>query len=309
MNLKTLNITAAVVHGLILIGLLIWFIVQGGTTNFNTQLFKYSYDPFDADYPQVDNNNPLSTKVVATQMVTFSDWTLKTLVLVYFAFTVFFHIFYSTDGFGSGIYSRMIMNGNNWVRWIEYGISSTIMTFLVLILTGVKDFDAVVLAVVANIGMIMTGQIVEAAKEMSVKIVGLVIGFLLLVVIFAIIFRNFFYNLSQAKKYDYKVPFYVYAIVFLLFIWYLQFGIVAVLNVKNPGNYIKYEKYYIWLSFLSKASLGFFIAFGLTRPKPEKNKTVKVGEYDVSIEEFSKQFNIEGVESLEGVVDSKDKDE
>jgi hypothetical protein len=170
----------------------------------------------------------------------------------------------------------MIQKGNNWVRWIEYGISSTIMTFLGLIVTGVKDFDAVVLAVVANIAMIMTGQIVEAATEMSVKIVGLLIGFLLLVVIFAIIFRNFFYNLSQAKKFDYKVPFYVYAVPILLFIWYLQFGIVAVLNVKNPGNYIKYEKYYIWLSFLSKASLGFFVAFGITRPKPEKNKTVKV---------------------------------
>lgn len=300
MNLKTLNITAAVVHALILIGLLIWFIVREGTTNFNTQLFKYSYDPFDADFPQVDDNNPDSTKVVATKMVTLSDWTLKTLVLVYFGFTVFFHIFYATDGFGTGEYSKMIQNGNNWVRWIEYGISSTIMTFLVLIVTGVKDFDAVVLAVVANIAMIMTGQIVEAAKEMSVKIVGLVIGFLLLVVIFAIIFRNFFYNLSQAKKYDYKVPFYVYAIVFLLFLWYVQFGIVAILNVKNPGNYIKYEKYYIWLSFLSKASLGFFIGFGLTRPKPEKNKTVKVGNVNVDIQEFSKQFETENVESMEG---------
>jgi len=112
-------------------------------------------------------------------------------------------------------------------------------------------------------------------------------------VIFAVIFRNFFYNLSQAKNFDYKVPFYVYAIVFLLFIWYLQFGIVAVLNMKNPGNYLKYEKYYIWLSFLSKASLGFFIAFGLTRPVPEKNKTVKVGDYDVDIDEFSKNFEIE----------------
>ena len=293
MNLKNLNITAAVVHALILIGLLIWFIVQGGTTNFNTQLFKYTYDPFDADFPQVDPNNPASTKVIATKMITFSDWSLKILVLVYFGFTVFFHILYATDFFGSGLYTKMIQEGNNWVRWIEYAISSTLMTLLVLIVTGVKDFDAVVLAVVANIAMILTGQIVERAKEKSVKILGLVIGFLLLLVIFAVIFRNFFYNLSQAKNFDYKVPFYVYAIVFLLFIWYLQFGIVAVLNMKNPGNYLKYEKYYIWLSFLSKASLGFFIGFGLTRPKPEKNKTVKVGDYDVDIDEFSKNFEIE----------------
>lgn len=274
MNLKTLNWAAVIAHSLILIGLLIWFIVQGGTTNFNTQLFKYSYDPFDVDYPQVDPNNPLSTKVVASTMATFSDWSLKTLVLVYFAFTVFFHIFYATNGFGTGIYVKMIQEGNNWVRWIEYAISSTIMTLLVLIVTGVKDFDAVVLAVVANIGMIMTGQIVEAAKEKSVKIVALVIGFLLLAVIFAIIFRNFFYNLSQAKKFDYKVPFYVYAIVFQLFFFYLLFGIVAVLNYLHPGNYMKYEKYYIWLSFLSKLGLGVFIAFGLTRPKAEKNKNL-----------------------------------
>jgi hypothetical protein len=272
MNLKTLNWVAAATHLLILVGLLIWFLVEGGSLNFNTQLFKYSYDPFDVDYPQVDPNNPLSTKVIATKMVTFSDWSLKALVLIYFGFTVLFHILYATDFFGSGLYSKMIQNGNNWVRWIEYGISSTIMTLLVLIVTGVKDFDAVVLAVVANIGMIMSGQIVEASKDKSSKIVALIIGFLLLAVIFVIIFRNFFYNLSQAKKFDYKVPFYVYAIVFLLFLWYVQFGIVAVLNYMHPGNYIKYEKYYIWLSFLSKASLGFFIGFGLTRPKAEKNK-------------------------------------
>jgi hypothetical protein len=272
MNLKTLNWTAVIAHSLILIGLLIWFLVEGGSLNFNTQLFKYSYDPFDVDYPQVDPNNPLATKVIATKMVTFSDWSLKALVLIYFGFTVFFHIFYATNGFGTGIYVKMIQEGNNWVRWIEYAISSTIMTLLVLIVTGVKDFDAVVLAVVANIGMIMTGQIVESAKDNSSKIVALVIGFLLLAVIFVIIFRNFFYNLSQAKKFDYKVPFYVYAIVFQLFFFYLMFGIVAVLNYLHPGNYIKYEKYYIWLSLLSKAALGFLVGFGLTRPKAEKNK-------------------------------------
>ena len=42
-------------------------------------------------------------------------------------------------------------------------------------------------------------------------------------------------------------------------------------TVPAGTNYIKFEKWYIYLSFLSKLNLGVFVAFGLTRPKNEKD--------------------------------------
>jgi hypothetical protein len=49
-----------------------------------------------------------------------------------------------------------------------------------------------------------------------------------------------------------------------------MFGVVATLYVRNYGkpnfNFRTYERYYIILSYLSKAFMGYYLAFGLTRP-------------------------------------------
>lgn len=264
MKLKTLNWLAAIAQGGTAIGILIYFLIKKGGINFNTALYQYDID--------LDQNDPVNSTVTATQVVNVSDFVLKTLVIVYFAFTCFFHILYATDCFGTGAYSRALARGNNYFRWIEYAISSTIMTFLILIIVGVKDFDLVVFAVIINIAMIISGQIVEAAQDKKVKYVALAIGFILLLGLSYIILRTFFTRLHQAKKYGFKIPTYVYFIVFPMLAWYASFGFVALLNVIKGGDYIKYEKWYIYLSFLSKLNLGVFIAFGLTRPKNEKEE-------------------------------------
>ena len=57
--------------------------------------------------------------------------------------------------------------------------------------------------------------------------------------------------------------------------WWVTFGVIAVLYYKAYINgtldFTRYEKYYVFLSFVSKAFMGYYITFGLTRDSPKEN--------------------------------------
>ena len=270
MKLSTWNWIAAAANGASALGIGIWFLVQRGNINFNTTLYNLHITDFNVDKPE-------DSVLTPTPALNITGLVMKILVVVYFLFTTFFHILYATDAFGTGAYSRAIASQNNWFRWIEYAISSTIMTFLIAIVCGVKSLDAVILLVVMNIGMILCGQIVESASGVNatnIKIIGSLIGFILLAGIVAIFFKSFFTGLADAKTNGYKVPTWVYFIIFPLVVWYASFGFVSLWQAFGKNHtvqqYLKIEKAYILLSLFSKINLGYFIAFGLTRPKPEE---------------------------------------
>lgn len=269
MKIETWNWIAAVAHGASAVGLGIYFLVKKGSINFNTDLYTYDID--------LNEEDPDNSVLTAKKAVSISDVLLKILVIVYFAFTTFFHVLYATDCFRTGAYTRALANRNNYFRWIEYAISSTIMTFLIAIVCGVKDLDAVILLVVMNIGMILCGQIVEAASgpnEKNIKVVATAIGWILLAGIAFVLFRCFFAALADGKENGFKVPTFVYFIIFPLILWYASFGFVSLWQAfgkdKSIAKYLKVEKAYIFLSLFSKINLGYVIAFGLTRPKAEK---------------------------------------
>ncbi len=269
MNLKTLNWLAAFANGAATIGLGIYFLIKKGDINFNTDLYNL--------HIALNADNPSESVITPTKAVTITDLVLKILVIVYFAFTTFFHVLYATDAFGTGAYSKAIYNQNNYFRWIEYAISSTIMTFLVAIICGVKELNTMILLLVMNIGMILCGQIVEAASgvnAMNIRIIGTVIGWVLLFGIFGVIMKTFFMTLQDGKDNNFTIPTWVYLIVFPLFVWYALFGAVSLYQAFGKHDlqrYIRCEKFYILLSFIAKINLGVFIAFGLTRPKAESN--------------------------------------
>jgi hypothetical protein len=113
MNLKTWNWIAAGVHGASAIGLGIYFLVKKGNVNFNTDLYTYDVD--------LNADDPDNSVVTAKKAVSISDVLMKILVIVYFAFTTFFHILYATDYFVTGDYTRAVANQNNYFRWnIEF---------------------------------------------------------------------------------------------------------------------------------------------------------------------------------------------
>ena len=271
MNLRTWNWLACITQLVVAIAIIIYFVVKKGNINFNTTLYNIHITDFNVD-------NPNSSVLTVTPAVNVTGTAMKVLVVVYFMFTALFHLLYASDFFGSGLYSRAVANMNSWFRWIEYSISSTVLTFLVAIVCGVKSLDSMILIIVMNIGVMLCGQISESVitkpNGKPIALVAVLIGWILLLGIFGILFKNFFMALSDATANGFEVPWFVYTIIIIFFVFYSLFGLTNLWWILGKEHtiqrYLKVEKAYIVLSFLSKLNLGIFIAFGLTRPLPEK---------------------------------------
>lgn len=275
-SVKTLNYYAIWLHGLSFVGILTAFLLKPEDANFNTDLFRMKL----VGLTDGDREAELSVKKqsdISTDM-------LKAFILLTFGVTALFHLFYYTDGFGTGAYSAQLAAGRNSYRWIEYAITSTAMVFVLSIISGVKSADSVFLICTANVVLMSFGYFIEIAPTKKSKIVGLVAGFFSLLTIWYIILFNFYNRVSEVEDVPHptregefrSVPSWVKQVLTPMFIWYLSFGIVAALYVKNvdkPGfNFVTYERYYVILSYLSKAFMGYYLTFGLTRDKADDLK-------------------------------------
>lgn len=277
-DVKKLNYYAIWLHGLSFVAVLAAFLVKKGDANFNTDLFSMKVESLSAD----DKNVTLGVKKDAT----ITTDMLKAFILLMFGLTALIHVFYYTDGFGSGVYTEYIKKGMNPIRWIEYAVTSTLMLFVLCIISGVKSSDSVFSLCTANAVLMAFGFFVEVAPTKQAKIVGLVAGFFLLACIWYVILFNFYRRVSEVEDLpdpdnpgeNRKIPSWVKQVLSPMFFWYLSFGIVSALYVKNydkPGfNFATYERYYIILSYTSKAFMGYYLAFGLTRPR--RRTTTKI---------------------------------
>jgi len=269
-NISTLNYYAIWLHGLSFLGVLVAFILKNEEANFNTDLFEFKIEALSNG----DRDVKLGTKKVAS----ISTETLKTCILLMFALTCLVHIFYYSDAFGSGFYSKEISMGRNRFRWIEYAITSTLMVFVGSIISGVKSSDAVFAVTTGNLVLMSFGYFIEMTPSVSSKVVGLVVGFFLLSCLWYIVLNNFYSRVSEVEKLpnpnkpgeNRKIPSWVKQVLVPLFIWYTLFGVVSALYVRGYSrpdfDFATYERYYIILSYLSKAFMGYYLAFGLTRP-------------------------------------------
>lgn len=272
-DIKTLNYYAAWVHGLSFVGVLGAFLAKNEEVNFSTEVFRLKI----VDLQKGDREATLEAQKVGKVPTE----ALKTAILLMFIITCIFHIFYYTDGFNSGLYTEQIRNKRNLFRWLEYGVTSTIMIFVLSIMSGVKSSDQIFTLCSANLILMSLGYFIEVSPTKRDKIVGLIMGFYLLFSIWYVILSNFFRRINEVEDLDNpnkpsekrQIAGWVKQVLVPMFFWYLSFGIVSTLYVKNydkPGfDFKMYERYYIILSYLSKAFMGYYLAFGLTRPKSE----------------------------------------
>lgn len=275
-NVKTLNYYAAWLHGLSFAGVLGAFLAKNEEANFSTELFRLKVVGL-TDGDKQANVEAVKTTKIPTEV-------LKTCILLMFVITCIFHIFYYSDGFGSGLYTQQLNIGRNAYRWLEYGITSTIMVFVLCIVSGVKDMDSVYSLCASNLILMSIGYYIEMVKDKKSKIIGLFLGFYLLASIWYVILANFYRRISEVEDLDNpnkpgekrKVAGWIKQVLMPMFFWYASFGVVATFYVRNydkPGFDFKvYERYYIILSYLSKAFMGYYLAFGLTRPKNKNSE-------------------------------------
>lgn len=217
------------------------------------------------------------------------------LLIIFFLITSIAHLLYALDF--AGFYSHAILKeGWNPYRWFEYGLSASIMAFLISLIDGERNLNAAtLLAVMTGVTQIQ-GLIVENNFRLTnivsnvsypiflnnIKFATLS-GWLLFVGVWYVLAKNFVGILNDAnaitlepQDQKIKIPIWVYIVVFTQMFNFALFGFVQRSQIKNASNnlkipYTSYEKRYMGLSFSSKFILGFFVTFGIIQRTSRDN--------------------------------------
>lgn len=267
LKLSKLNYYAFWLHLLSAIGVAIAFGVLKKEINFNTTLYTYKVTNIQGDRNQdvtfdFGENSP---------HIEVKSYSLQALVAIIFFITALFHYYY----YKSKNYYKEISRGYNRYRWVEYGITATLMIFVLALISGIKELYTVLFLVCSSIVLMSFGYFFEMSKDRKVKLSALIMGFFIFTYSWAVFLANFFPNIQSTKDLGFEIPSWVYAVLLPMIFWWFSFGLVAILNFraykKKGYDYSRYEKYYIFLSFMSKAFMGYYLTFGLTRDAAERS--------------------------------------
>ena len=273
MSLSSLNLGAAILHLSLAIGFTIYFpIVNAANPNNPVTGIELTI----RDHVlQLSRNEDLSvtanwiSKVLQNPDIS----VVQTLCVLFFFITGGFHLFYYAD---SEYYQSMIGQQNNYLRWIEYSITSTLMLYIISLLCGVKDTKIYQLLWAMNIGMIAQGQLIEAAVHKGESWwIPMATGFILLLAEWSVILRDYLNRIHQVNIFiadnptetTQQVPAWISAMVFLMFFFYATFGFISLYGAYqgNGYDYEQIERLYIVFSFIAKATLGIFVAYGIAQ--------------------------------------------
>lgn len=151
-------------------------------------------------------------------------------------------------------YTRPLEKKQNLVRWIEYSITASLMTWIVAQLSGVTNFVLVfMVALVMNIAMQIQGYIYEISET---KWPSMVAGFVLFCGQWATIGFYFFNSVTDAEA-----PLFVWFIFFGLFITFLGFPVVLLFSPLLQWE--QYEIVFVVLSAVSKLLLDWTLFAGI----------------------------------------------
>lgn len=297
LSLDCLNLSAAIMHFVLAISFIIYFaIINNKFDNTSIQGIELSIRDHDLQLIYLDNGTCQQsddlTYCDASGNGVKSDWqsnlstkvdikVIQGLLISFFLITGSFHLYYYL---GNGNpqyppsvhngYSRAIKNSNNFYRWIEYSITATMMLYIIALTSGVKDTNIYLLLFATNVTMISLGQQVEVAvRDGKSWWLPMITSFLLLISEFVVIIRSFWRRLDQVNGFlkenqhssltnGRTIPDWLKSMIIVLFLFFSCFGFVSLYGAYSRTKYETIEKIYIILSFVAKATLGVFIAYG-----------------------------------------------
>ena len=204
-------------------------------------------------------------------------------VLVFFGITAYAHIYYFTDGFKSGKYTSAIKKGWNPYRWVEYGVSATVMTVLIASQLGIRDANHLVSLSLINVALQLCGFIVEAGilGDNAIVVKGATgAGWVLFLGMWIPILYAFLTIYQDVEeKYNQRIdpttgrkvsiPSFVWSIVIFQLLSFFLFGWIQFKQVREylrfgkVESFIKYERQYTGLSFSAKLALASGLGYGL----------------------------------------------
>ena len=159
---------------------------------------------------------------------------------------------------------------DNWLRFVEYAFSASIMLVAIALINGIFDqtvivFIAVTCAACQLCGLIAE-QLLNMSKNRSLKAfqetlltlawVAHGIGWLLVGTSYYFILH--FYMISNEKSSE-QAPEFVTVIVFSILVLFSSFGVVQLLQMTSTINFAQAEFTYVILSLAAKSILGWII--------------------------------------------------
>lgn len=264
-KLANMNLAAGVLHTLMGLGLTAWAATSfdNSINAVDTSLWTIGMRPVNDASQHADVVGPQRFNVTVDKTTSSNTVMLIILVILFVFITAIFH--YTVYGLRNITYKDMINSSNNWLRWVEYCITSTIMIVLISLSIGLKDFGLFIMMIVSNMVIMMMGHIVERLlvddKQRSLSILATVAAWLLFAAIWGILTKTFVSLASRGN-----MPKFVWAVYILMFIFFSSFGVVQLVQVAggyNSKNYAVVEISYVSLSFISKVLLALLLFVGI----------------------------------------------
>lgn len=164
-------------------------------------------------------------------------------------------------------YNRNLKLGINKARWLEYGLSASVMMVAIAMLVGVYDIASLAMILALTAIMNLMGLSMEIYNQGKDKVSWLSywIGCFAGIVPWLVV--AFYLWLSAAD--GSKAPGFVYGIFGSLFIFFNCFAINMILQYKKVGKWRDYlygERVYIILSLVAKSALAWQVFAGTLRP-------------------------------------------
>lgn len=172
-------------------------------------------------------------------------------------------------------YEEIVKAGRNPLRFIEYGVSASIMLITIALLNGIRDVDMIAAIGVLTASTQMCGLVVEFLTEddqLPLKWILHLTGWMQFFCAYGIIAHSF--ALAATAVEGIEPPGFVYIIVIVLFLLYASFGFVQLVEMfiatcgcplacankeKTQINPACKENTYVFLSLGAKIVLGWMI--------------------------------------------------
>jgi hypothetical protein len=270
-KLRTYNAALAIIHLVLGVGFAMYFAKLNAQYG-NRPIQGLELSMRDHKLTIAPNNQNVVTGTWSSEAAeTLDIGAVQKLLVAFFFITAAFHLNYYLTF--DGQYSDMIANSNNYLRWVEYSISSSMMLLVIALLSGLKDRNTYVMIVATNIAMIYTGQVIEEKLQRGEDWrAPMAVGFMLMLAEWSVVIRDFNKRLDEVNTFAAAnpslsngrvIPSWLRLMVWVLFTFFATFGFISLYGAYSGTSYENVEKLYLLFSLLAKATLGFFLAYGL----------------------------------------------
>lgn len=263
-KLATLNLIAAILHFVLFLIVLVSFYFVDDNSD------KGRFSTYRIHVPLVDDTKR-AQQVLSLKRV--GSLPLPALLLAFCLITVAAHVAYFRGR--DTWYAAAMRAGTNQWRYLEYGLSATIMIIIISLLASARVVSFIITLVTSSIGMFLAGAAAEEATSRGAqwreKAVWqpMAAGFVLLMGMFGGIIVDFATTANDSTSApstsgeESGPPDFVYAVVAVEVILFSSFGFIALwYSVKR--DFPATEVAYIVLSFVAKATLVGLLTGGLT---------------------------------------------